>query len=118
MTIRQQQIESTLKRTLSEVISRRLADPRIRGLVSITRVEVTNDLKDAHVYVSVLPAQYEKRAVAGLNSAAGHIHRLARDSVALKTTPHFEFRLDESLKKQAAVLESIDQAARREDPTP
>ena len=118
MTIRPQQIESILKRTISNVISRRLADPRIRGLVSITRIVVAKNLKDAQIYVSVLPAQYEKRTVVGLNSAAGHIHRMARESVALRTMPHLEFRLDASLKKQAAVLESIGQANRGKDLNP
>ena len=126
MSHRIQQVESTLRRALAEVLQSKIADPRIVGLVSITRISVAPDLKNAYVYVSIMPEKYEKRTMAGLRHATRHIQRLTREKVALRAVPHFEFRLDASLKKQAAVEQAIREGVSRtrhsepvtEDPEP
>src|SRR5688500_10661993 len=107
MSIRKLQIESTLKRAVSQVLSRGLSDPRIAGLVSVTRLEVSPDLHDAYVYVSVIPEKYEKRTLAGLRHASAHIHSMVFKAVDLKGVPRLDFRLDTGLKKEAAVLDAI-----------
>jgi ribosome-binding factor A len=107
------QIESTLKRALAEVLSQHLSDPRLAGMVTITRLTVSPDLHDAYVYISVLPARYEKRTLAGLRHAVGHIHTLVCQSVRMRTVPHLDFRLDESIKRQAEVDRAIRRAAAR-----
>lgn len=107
MTIRQRQIESVLKRSISETISRRLADPRIVGMVSITRIEVSPDMREAKVYVSVLPAKYTSRTVHGLRDAAGRIQHLVGKSLSGRTMPRLRFELDDTLKKQAVVFDAI-----------
>jgi len=116
MTIRQNQVAEQLKRTVSEVLQRKVSDPRIRGLVSVTRVEVSPDLRQASIYVSVVPAAYERRTIAGLEHARGHIHKLVRQSIVIKTVPNLAFKLDDSLKKQAAVFAAINQGLEREEP--
>lgn len=108
-SIRLRQVESVLRRTISEVLQRRISDPRIMGMVSITRVEVADDLRDATVYVSVLPQEHESKTIHGLRHAAGHIQRLVRKAVTLRSVPHLHFRLDASLKKQAQIHEAIRQ---------
>jgi ribosome-binding factor A len=107
---RQAQIESTLHRAISRVLSQQLSDPRVQGMISVTRVTVSPDRHDAFVHVSVLPVEHEKRALAGLRHASGHIHALLCKAVSLKTVPRLDFRLDQSLKKQAVVLEDIARA--------
>jgi len=107
---RTEQVESLLKRTISDVIARRLSDPRITGLVSITQVDISPDFAEATVYVSILPEQYERKSLAGLQHAAGHIGSLAGKAVALRRMPRLTFKLDSSLKKQAEIHREINAA--------
>lgn len=117
MSKRAQQIESTLQRALAQVLQRDLADPRLEGaLVSIVSVKVSPDLHNATVSISVLPEQAQTRAVAALRHAASHIAALTRKRVALRLVPHLTFRLDESLKRQAAVYGAIHEAVERSGP--
>lgn len=113
MSHRIAQVESTLKRAISEVLQRRISDPRIEGLISITRIQISPDLHDAYVYVSILPQEKQKKVIAGLRHATRHIQSLVRKAVAMRTVPHLEFRLDETLKREADVLGAIHRAAER-----
>lgn len=118
MSFRKQQVESLLKRTVSQVLARQISDPRIVGMVSITHVDVSPDLHEALVYVSILPEKYQKRTIAGLRHATGHIYTLVRKAVALKTVPRLDFRLDESIKKEAAIFDAIQRGLAQEGPKP
>ena len=115
MSHRKQQIESTLKRVVSKVISRGLSDPRIAGLVSVTTVDMSPDCHQATVYVSVIPQAYESRTVHGLNHAAGYIQSVVRKEVVMRSAPHLRFKIDGSLKKQAAVFDAIEAGLNQED---
>lgn len=116
MSHRIEQIESLLQRTISQVLQRSLSDPRIEGMVSITRVKVSPDLHDAQVFVSVLPEPKQQKVLYGLRHAAGHIQSLVRKNVSLKAVPHLDFRLDESLKRQADVYGAIQRGVERTGP--
>ena len=114
MSQRQKQIESLLQRTVASVLQRGLADPRLQGiLVSVTRVEVSVDLKHAKTYVSIAPEKYESRAIHGLQDATMHIQHQVKKAVALRVVPHLRFLIDEDLKKQAAVFADIDEGMKR-----
>ncbi len=114
MSYRKAQIESTLKRTISTILAQKLSDPRIEGMVSVTRVSISPDMHDAQVFVTVLPARHQTRTLYGLQHAAVHIHARVMQEVALKKVPHLDFRLDESLKKQAVVDAAIHRALTKE----
>jgi len=107
MSHRIQQAESLLQRTIAQVLQRQVSDPRIAGLVGVTRVKVSPDLKQAQVYVSVMPEKYEKRTLAGLRHASVHIQGKVKKLVALRSVPHLQFELDRSIKNQAAVEAAI-----------
>lgn len=115
MTHRIEQVESTLQRALAQVLQRSISDPRIRGMVSITGVVVSKDMKLAKVAVSVLPEEYAKRSVAGLKAANRHIHSEVKKLVALRVVPHLSFVLDDSLKQAEKIYGAIDQAKIREE---
>ena len=104
------------------LIDRGLSDPRISGMITITGVRVTPDNKTAFLSVSILPADRQTLTMHGLTSAAAHIRRQAGDVIRTRQVPTLVFRLDESLKKQAAVIDSINKAAadleRRVGPKP
>lgn len=117
MSHRTQQIESTLQRAIAEVLQRRISDPRIHGLISITRIKVSPDLREASVFVSVLPEQNQKKVLYGLRHAAGHIQSLVLKQMVIKTVPHLDFRLDDTLKKSAGIFEAIQRGVERESST-
>lgn len=106
-SIRPDRIGSLLLRIIQERLVRGFADPRIRGLVSVTSVDVAPDLRSAVIRVSVLPARFEKRTLSGLRSVTGHLRREVRDQTALRKVPELEFRIDDSLKHDAALDEAI-----------
>ena len=107
------QVEAVLSRAISKVLQSKISDPRIRGMISITRMKVTSDMKTAFVHVSILPEQYQRLTVDGLNHARVHIQHLVRKEVALRIVPHFEFRLDESLKRQAEIYSAINEGMKK-----
>lgn len=103
MSVRLKQIASSLRAAVQERIIRGLNDPRVRGLVSITNVDVAPDLSEAYVSVSVLPGEHAGLTLRGLESAAGHLRGEIGRSLGLRTMPRLVFRLDETLKKMAAI---------------
>ena len=107
MSHRKEQVQSTLRRAISQVLARQISDPRIVGMVSITKIDISPDLRNAKVYVSVLPDKYQQRSVHGLRHAAKHIYSLVCKIVALRIVPKLDFRLDENLKKQNDVFDDI-----------
>jgi ribosome-binding factor A len=112
-------IAHIVRDVVSDAISNRLSDPRIHRFTSITRVEVSPDLKMAHVYVSVMGTEAEgATTMRGLESARGAIQtRLAR-SLDLRQCPMLTFHLDLGLKKAAEIIKQIDAAMAEARPQP
>jgi ribosome-binding factor A len=101
MTHRPDQVASLIQRAVQTVLSRGLSDPRIRGLVSVTRVRVDDALSQAAIYVSVLPAEHADLSLKGLEHAASRIRKQIGKAIQLRRMPRLSFHLDESIKKQA-----------------
>jgi len=118
MSTRTDKIASVIRHAVQEVMSRGLGDPRIRGLVSITHVDVTDDLAEAAVHVSVLPAQYTDLTMHGLHDAARHIQREVASAVTARRMPRLRFVLDDTLKKQAMLDLALRDRVHSEDGTP
>ncbi|MDA1027342.1 MAG: 30S ribosome-binding factor RbfA, partial [Planctomycetota bacterium] len=93
--MRPKQVASLLCRVIQERISRGFADPRIRGLVSVTKVDLSENLQIATILISVLPDKYGVRVIAGLKSASGLIKKTIRDETALRRVPEIRFKLDD-----------------------
>ena len=115
MTQHASQIESVLLRAVQDVFSRGLNDPRVRGLVSVTRVELSGDYSEATVWCSILPEEHGALAIRGIESAGRWIRREAAEKVRLRRMPLLRFKLDASLKKQADVLSAINEGRRRDE---
>ncbi len=115
-SIRPDRIGSLIGRIVQERLVRGFADPRIRGLVSVTGVDVSPDLRSAMIRISVLPDRYGPRTLAGLRSVSGLLRRVVRDETSLRRVPEFEFRLDDSLKRAAALDDAIRAGLRPGDP--
>ncbi len=110
MSRRAEQIASTIRRAVQAVLDRGLQDPRVSGMITVTGVKLSPDLAAATLSVSIFPAEKQDLAMHGLRSAARHIRHGISDAVGLRRTPDLTFKLDESLKKQAAVLDAIARA--------
>ena len=110
MSRRGEQVASALRDAIQGVIDRGLQDPRVSGLITVTGVTVDEDLRQATVRVSILPADREQLAFHGLQAAAPHIRHEASKRLTLRRTPDLLFRLDERGKKQAGVIEALARA--------
>ena len=106
-------INEEIQRELSALI-RSLKDPRISGLVSVTAVEATSDLRFAKVFISVLEKEKAPHVLKGLKSAAGWLRRELGRALSLRYTPELIFSLDDSIDKGAHVFELLKQIERTE----
>ncbi len=116
MSHRIAQVEATLKKAIAEVLQRDLADPRVDAFVSITRVKISSDMANATIFVSIMPEEKQSKNIHGLRHATGHIRSLVLKKMATRTVPRIRFALDESLKKQAAVMEAINRGSEKTPP--
>ena len=107
-TRRQRQVAELVHEEISLLIQRRARDPRLKS-VTVTGVEVSPDLRLAHVYVSVLGDRQEaKQALASLRHAAGFFRRELADSLSLRFLPEVNFRLDDSVQRGLRIDQLLD----------
>lgn len=111
MSRRAEQIASMLRTAVQEVIARGFQDPRIRGLITITDLTVSPDLKAATILVSIMPKDRQELTMHGLRAASMHIRHQVSDKLDMRVTPDLHFKLDTSLKKQAGVFEALAKIA-------
>jgi ribosome-binding factor A len=95
---RTRRIAEEIRKIVSTMLINGIKDPRINSLVSVTDVEVTNDLSYAYVYVSILGGD-EESTLEGLKSACGYIRREVGKSIKIRHTPEIIFKIDDSLLK-------------------
>jgi ribosome-binding factor A len=114
MTERMRRVNESVRQVLAEAIPE-LKDPRI-GLVTVTGVDTTPDLRHATVYVSVLGSSRGRRtSLSGLEAAHGVLQsRLARE-LRLKRTPQLTFEYDPSVERGVRMTRLIDELAPDDD---
>ena len=100
-------VNEVVKRELSGIIAREITFEN--ALVSISHVEVTPDLKNAHVHVSVLGAGAGPGVIEQLEAHRPAIQAELARRVVLKYTPHLAFHLDESIKRGSRVIEILQE---------
>ena len=106
---RQEKLGELIAVELSDLLRTRLKDPRI-GFASITRVEVSGDLRYAKVFVSVMGTTDEQEeSMKGLRHAAGFLRHELASRLTLRYMPELAFKLDISIEQGAHVLELIRQ---------
>ena len=101
-------INGEVMRETANVI-RNLKDSRIPLMTSVVKVSVTNDLRYAKVYISVMgDDETKKKAMEGLKSAAGYIRREIGKRIDLRYTPEFIFELDSSIEHGARIEQLLN----------
>ena len=113
-TRRQEKVARIVKEAVSDAIAHHLNDPRISGLVSVTRVDMTTDLRNANVYISVFGSDEtsQNKAFTAITHAKSRIQSLLASQVQSKFCPVLHFYKDEKFKKTLEILNLIDQAAK------
>jgi ribosome-binding factor A len=115
MSIRIERLKEMIREESADLITSHLNDPRI-GFCTVTKVDLTNDLAFATIYVSVFGDETQKRTtLRGLQGARGLIQRHIATRMKTRTTPHVEIRLDESIERTFQILDKIREA-RASDP--
>ena len=115
MTRRTERINELLRAEISDLLQRDLKDPRISGLVSITEVDVSPDLRKAKVFVSVLGEEAEQEStMEAFTAAARYLRQQLTKRLTLRRTPELRFLRDDSLERGAHILALLDQAETNE----
>lgn len=110
MTGRMRRVDEAVREVVADAIGA-LKDPRI-GLVTVTGVHVTPDLREATVYVSMLGgARKQREALAGLASAHGILQSRINRELNLRRTPHLTFAYDDAVERGVRMTKLIDDLA-------
>lgn len=121
MTRRQERVNDLLREELSQLIQREVKDPRVsHGLVSVTEVQVSPDLRHATVFVSHLGEPAERDGVlAGLNKAAHFLHGELVHRLSMRNVPELAFRFDPAIERGArlaALIHEVSEPLERSGP--
>ena len=96
-------INEDIQRVLASRL-RDIKDPRInQGMISVTAVDTTSDLRHAKVFLSVYGLQSEKEFTKGLKSASGYLRHEVGQTLSLRYTPELQFELDKSIERGAKI---------------
>ncbi len=107
-------INEEIQRELASLI-RTVKDPRVTGMISVTGVDTTTDLKYAKVYISLLDKTNAKEVMRGLKSASGYLRRELGRALELRAIPELEFIHDDSIDKGAHILEILRGLDKKEE---
>jgi ribosome-binding factor A len=105
--LRIEKVQELMKQEISQIILQELKDPRI-GFVTVTKVEMTGDLREAKIFVSIMGKDDAlKDTLEGLQSSLGFIRREIGKRIRLRFTPEISFALDNSLAYSSHIQELL-----------
>ncbi|KMQ50676.1 Ribosome-binding factor A [Chitinispirillum alkaliphilum] len=94
-----ERLSEVLKREIGTVIARELRDPRIPSIVTVTRVKLAQDNRNATVYVSMMEEkEYQEEGIDALNNASPFIQRTVASRMSIKHFPKLYFKIDNSIE--------------------
>lgn len=118
MSLRANRVAEQMKKELSDIIGRKIKDPRI-GFVTVTDVRLTGDLQIAKVYISVLgDSEQRENTLKGLAKAKGFIRSEIGQRIRLRKTPEIHFEFDESIdygNRIETLIHELNQEKQRSD---
>ena len=108
-----------MREEIATFLANEVKDPRILGLVTVTAVDVSRDLRHAKVFVSVLGSEVQRSATfEGLEAVAGHLRGRVGRALRLRVAPELEFRNDESIAHAAHIEQLLAQVRADLPPEP
>ncbi len=108
MSLRMERVNNEIKKKIMEIIHDEVDDPKL-GLVSITKVATTSDLRESKVYFSVLKDEDFPRIEEILNKMSGFIRKLLGKKMRIKILPSLKFFPDESLRYSVEIYKKIEE---------
>ena len=112
--LRMERVRELMKQEISKIILEDVKDPRV-GFVTVTKVNVTNDLRSARVFVSLMGSEDQMAACwRGLNRSLGFIRREVGRRVRLRYTPELSLEIDDSMAYSAHIQELLLRVQREE----
>ncbi|MBU1864692.1 MAG: 30S ribosome-binding factor RbfA [Candidatus Omnitrophica bacterium] len=110
-------VAEVIRMELAGLILNELKDPRV-GFVTVMGVEVTPDLREAKVFISVMGTEKEKKStLIALNNARGFLQHMISEAIRLKSTPLLHFKLDDSIDQSIkidGILKTIEEQDKNE----
>lgn len=101
---RAERVAEGIREEVARFLSTEAKDPRIQGLVTVTAVDVTPDLRAARVFVSIMGTAEEKAStLEGLDSLAGYLRGTLTRTLRLRFAPELQFRIDPSVERAARI---------------
>ena len=107
MTRRSERTGELIKHEISRLLEREVNDPRLTGLISVTEVSLSPDLKHAKVFVSALQNENRKEMLEGFNTASGFLRRELASHLKLRYVPKLSFYYDDSIERGTKLLKLI-----------
>jgi len=115
MTRRTERLNHLIQAEISDLLQKHINDPRLNGLISVTGVEISTDLKNARVSFSTLGGSLDRDEVLkGFNSAAGYLRRELAHRLNIRVTPELSFEFDDSIEHGVNLIQFIDKVARED----
>jgi ribosome-binding factor A len=113
MSRRTERLASTIHQELAMIIQRELNDPRLTGMPTVTRVEVTEDLAFADVFMTIMgtPGQ-QNAALTALKHSAGLMRAKLTKQLVIRQVPYLRFQMDEKLKKELELLNLLEEVSK------
>ena len=101
---RSERVAESIREEVTTFLAEDAKDPRLVGLVTVTGVDVSRDLRHAKVFVSIMGSDSERQAtLEGLESAAGHLRSRIGRALRLRVAPEIAFRYDDSIARAAKI---------------
>lgn len=107
-------ISEEVRREVDRIIREELSDPRISGTFSVTRADVTRDLRYAQIYVSVLEDDKRDGMMAALKSASGYIRRALGKGILIRYSPELTFISDRNIAYGVHIAQVLADAQKTE----
>ena len=106
-------INEELKREISQVINYEMKNTNITGMISVTKVKISPDLRYAKVYVSIFNSKSKKNTIQALTKSEGFIRTRIANTINLRVTPKLTFIIDDS-EQQGEKIEEILRSLKQE----
>ena len=117
---RADRVAEAIREEVATFLNEGAKDPRLVGLVTITAVDVTRDLRNARLFISVMGSESERAAtLEALESMKGHLRTRLSKSLRLRVAPEISFKVDESVARAARIESLLAQVRdKKDDDTP
>ncbi|NLW12678.1 MAG: 30S ribosome-binding factor RbfA [Clostridiaceae bacterium] len=106
---RSDRVGDEIRKAVADLIQNEIKDPRMPSMVSVLEVRASRDLSHAHIYISVLGTDEDKKnCEAALRSASGFIRREIVARIRLRVAPELHFIIDDSIERGIRMTKLID----------